>query len=116
MVETQYCITSQPSAVRFPRGSGYGREALLDLHAPSPGDQTHSRQEEEGLLTAADREQLAANLRDVHAAYGGEERGPVTSAPSPTGRALSVGKGRLVKAGAVSLVHVDSLGAWREGL
>lgn len=31
MIETAYTIDKRPSAVRFPRGSGYGREKLLDI-------------------------------------------------------------------------------------
>jgi len=31
MVETVYTINDRPSAVRFPRGSGYGREKLIDV-------------------------------------------------------------------------------------
>jgi 1-deoxy-D-xylulose-5-phosphate synthase len=31
MIETAYTIDNRPSAVRFPRGSGYGREKLLDI-------------------------------------------------------------------------------------
>ena len=31
MIETAYTIDHLPSAVRFPRGSGYGREKLIDI-------------------------------------------------------------------------------------
>jgi 1-deoxy-D-xylulose-5-phosphate synthase len=31
MIETAYTIDNRPSAVRFPRGSGYGRDKLVDV-------------------------------------------------------------------------------------
>ena len=31
MIETAYTINTRPSAVRFPRGSGYGRDKLVDI-------------------------------------------------------------------------------------
>ena len=31
MIETAYTIDNRPSAVRFPRGSGYGRDTLIDI-------------------------------------------------------------------------------------
>jgi hypothetical protein len=31
MIETAYSINDRPSAVRFPRGSGYGRAKLIDI-------------------------------------------------------------------------------------
>ena len=31
MIETAYTIDNRPSAVRFPRGSGYGRDKLVDI-------------------------------------------------------------------------------------
>jgi 1-deoxy-D-xylulose-5-phosphate synthase len=31
MIETAYTIDNRPSVVRFPRGSGYGRDTLVDI-------------------------------------------------------------------------------------
>ena len=31
MIETAYSIDNRPCAVRFPRGSGYGRDKLIDI-------------------------------------------------------------------------------------
>ena len=35
MIETQYKIDHLPSAVRYPRGSGYGEEVLKDIFGES---------------------------------------------------------------------------------
>lgn len=37
MIETQYVIENRPSALRFPRGSGYGDEVLRDIYGGDSG-------------------------------------------------------------------------------
>eukprot|EP00981_Chlorochromonas_danica_P002602 scaffold504_cov189-Ochromonas_danica.AAC.37 len=37
MIETQYVLENRPSAMRFPRGSGYGDEVLRDIYGGDSG-------------------------------------------------------------------------------
>jgi 1-deoxy-D-xylulose-5-phosphate synthase len=87
MIETQYQIGDGPSVVRYPRGSGYGAEALLDLHSDAILDSASPQPSEDPNIAIA----------DVLRAY--DSTGALR--PGVRGRVLPVGKGRIVKHRAV---------------